>query len=90
MDTEDAPRVVSWKLHQGQRFEPSLEAGACWLVVDVEGKEEWPPSSSHINAGQEQQEQPAGVLQIGRPQGWRQQEQRQQGRRQGARTSCEV
>ena len=51
METEDALRVVSWKLHLGQRSEPSLEAGAYGFVVDVEGNEEWPPSSSHIGAG---------------------------------------
>ena len=54
METEDAPGVVNRKLHLGLRSEPSLEAGACGLAVDVEGKEEWPPSSSHISAGQEQ------------------------------------
>ena len=51
MEIEDAPGVVSWKLYLGQRFEPSLEAGACGLAVDVEGKEEWTLSSSHIGAG---------------------------------------
>ena len=62
METEDAPRVVSWKLHLGKRSEPSLEAEAHGLVVDVEGREECRPSSSHIGSGQEQS---AGVLQIG-------------------------
>ena len=54
MDTEDASGVVSWKLHLGQRSELSLEAGPYGFTVDVEGNEEWPPSSSHIGARQEQ------------------------------------
>ena len=45
---------MNWKLHLSLRFEPSLEARASGLAMDVEGKEEWPPSSSHIGAGQGQ------------------------------------
>ena len=67
MDTEDASGVVSWKLHLGKRSELSLEAGPYGLAVDVEGNEEWPPSSSHIGARQEQQEQPAGCFKLGSP-----------------------
>ena len=64
MKTKEALRVVNWMIHRGLRFEPFLEAGALGLAVDVEGKEVWPTSSSHIGAGQEQQEQSTEALKL--------------------------
>ena len=52
MEIENALGVGNWKLHLGLRSEPSLQVGASRLAADMEGKEEWPPSSSHIGARQ--------------------------------------
>ena len=38
MGSED-PRAGSWRPHPGQKFGPSLEAGASWIAENVKGME---------------------------------------------------